>query len=1275
MSESVLLQHCLLRRGYFAQASPPAVFDLTNRNISEVLPDAFRASGPHQRVLSLSLRGNRLTKLPEGLFRDLLDQELDMGIVDMSYNELTALSPNIFQSGSSRVVRIQELHLEANALSSLPAGVFRGLYVYQLHLEDNNLTQLHAESFRGDDEEMEEAALSLHRDRLKRMLKQTRERIANQQTEFEAMERGRRGRGFGGEDFALGGMDEGDWSGGAGRKATRSAPPVKRIGAVMTPGKASPLALMDQGGSSGHGASGLVKSLHKKRDANSQLLAQAVQQAGERRDRKSHKSRSRGLLRALSKAVGKKRSSRNKKSKTTRKRGSGVKPDPDGSDYPDEGSESSSYRQSDSEVSCEPPLRKKAARRPGSVMEMLARHAQDQLDRGSLAEDGLRREDALTGGVKIGAYFALLIRPYFPSGSPFLRELYALAQAIDLLRAGLLPECADALAARFVAVHTALSEGNWTTASYLEMYPLEPVANDVGGAASSSNRTQESRVRSQHIEVMVQPRRQRTEELAMARDEKAITRTRARTKAGEKTKTVGKPRERTLGKQQGRCDQGEMRELDPRLPLEGQEVRRADPLHPPMNSNKLECLMAAASQCSSMRQVGRALLWLLVRARELGSEGKGSELLWTTVMSRAPKVAMHRGRGSSSRPIFPLPVGQASTMLDYAKKLTFQDFCNRAGGATEDAEAWQAVTIAALNGVAGHSRALLETAPDKMQSMATASIQASVNRALGDRATLDRSPADAEKELSGRFLSYTGEEVPKMQVISLKHALPALPPSSHSGSIDALDLLSPGSKEFLLRPEDSLLDDVPWDTPLKAKVHIKKGEELELALKLVERKICVWTPREDILRINNQLVLNGMFAVGKGRFQDDGGETQRLIMNLVPTNRVCRHAQGATADLPGITQYLSLVLDGSDKVMFYQSDMSAAFYLFRIPHAWTRVMSFNISFRGDEIGLGSTGYYHLSCAVIPMGWESSVSIMQEIADRLTVLGSLPDTHKIRRTAPLPPWLVESLTVARSQEKAWYHVYLDNFCAMHRGVDDQDEWSGAEMHRPLENAWVRSGILSSAKKRVVGEPKVQELGALIDDGRKTIGGSALRILKLIQSTLVVISKPRLRQKWVQVLVGRWVHLFSFRRPAMVVLDEVWKFHSASRGDLVNFAKVRAELFGCCLLAMLLQADLSAKVSEVTTASDASLSGGAVGVARSLSEAGRQFVQADLQPVQGGRKVLVLVVSLFNGIGCTFRCYDLCGIQPMVGVSFEFPKKLTGCVRDGGRGYSSMERFKI
>eukprot|EP00438_Fugacium_kawagutii_P007786 Skav218545 [mRNA] locus=scaffold3191:195997:201855:+ [translate_table: standard] len=667
----------------------------------------------------------------------------------------------------------------------------------------------------------------------------------------------------------------------------------------------------------------------------------------------------------------------------------------------------------------------------------------------------------------------------------------------------------------------------------------------------------------------------------------------------------------------------------------------------------ISMLWAAANRCASLPEVGAALLWMMVRGKSL--TGADDLLLNTLVMKPMSNVAMHRGWGCTPKPLFPLPVGGLKSLLEVARESEFNSFCQWAVEANQGEEVWLALSICATNGVAGKSRALLMSQPTTLQARAIASLRSSVKRALGESAELQRLPKEAEKELSTRFLSYTGEEVPKMQVITLKQIEPALPPSTHSGSIDALDLLCDGSRRFLLNPAESLLENVPSTTRLKSKVHIKKGDELALAKLLVDRRICVWVPRDDLLRVNNQLVLKGLFAVGKNSFLDSGEEIQRLIMNLVPTNGVFRHAQGATPDLPGITQYLSLMLNQSDQVVFYQSDMSAAFYLFRIPPCWNRMMGFNLSFPGTVLGFGNSTMYHLACAVIPMGWGSSVSIMQEIADRLTILGRLPSSHQVRRTAPLPLWLVETVDEALALGKAWFHVYLDNFCAMQRQVEGHDSGEGLMFHNNIEQVWSQVGILSSQKKKVVGEASVQELGALVDGQRKMIGGSNLRILKLIQSTLVVLSKPKLNVKWVQVLVGRWVHLFSFRRPLMVVLDEVWKLQSMNSKVRANVGKVRAELFGCCLLGTLLHTDLAATLSPVTTASDASSVGGAVGMSKELSQSGKEFVAANLACSEGVRKVPILVLSLFNGIGCCFRCYDLCGVQPQVGISYEISKE--------------------
>ena len=307
------------------------------------------------------------------------------------------------------------------------------------------------------------------------------------------------------------------------------------------------------------------------------------------------------------------------------------------------------------------------------------------------------------------------------------------------------------------------------------------------------------------------------------------------------------------------------------------------------------------------------------------------------------------------------------------------------------------------------------------------------------------------------------------------------------------------------------------------------------------------------------------------------------------------------------------------------------------------------------LGFKDDGEYHLGCAVIPMGWSSAVSIMQEIADRLTVISRLPLSHQVRKSVPLPPWLVQTLRESEVKERAWYHVYLDNFCAMEKIEKSKGSNQGREFHLKLEEGWQKVGVLSSAKKRVADAGEVEELGALISGDKGYMGASEMRLLKLIQLTLVVLCAGKLKKKWVQVVAGRWVHVMSFRRPGMMFLNEVWKWIAEPRTSFGLERKVRSELFGCCCGCLLLHTDLRSKISKITTASDASSSGGAVGVARNLSEEGQEFSRMDRAMAGKEVRAPILVLSLFNGIGCCFRCYDLCGVAPLHLVSYEICKE--------------------
>ena len=659
--------------------------------------------------------------------------------------------------------------------------------------------------------------------------------------------------------------------------------------------------------------------------------------------------------------------------------------------------------------------------------------------------------------------------------------------------------------------------------------------------------------------------------------------------------------------------------------------------------------------CSSLALTGGALAWLVFsRPRLEEMDGITDALRWVVGGNEGCRFAMHRGRGLRHRSLIPFPLGSFTYVYEVARGCTMEAFTERCRDQSFAIGAWTALCLVAVNGIAGHGRRWISKEPTVGQKRATTAMEASVKRMLLNDVEIARTYSEVEKEMSSRFLSYTGEEVPKMQTLSVSQVLPALPPESHGGSIDARDFVSPSTKFFLENPNHSLLGEKVDDLRLlQAKVHIQKGDELELCKLLVSRNICGWIPESEVLTVQGRKVLNGLFGVGKGKFLDASNEKEvvRVIMNLKPTNRVMRHAEGSVSGLPSITQYLSLVLEGNENAVLFQSDMSSAFYLFRIPPQWMPYLCFGISFSRDILGIGKgREKLYLACNVIPMGWASAVSVMQEIADRLAALAKLPEESKVRRLSPLPVWMVQVLGLVRDQDRAWYHVYLDNFCAMSKRTSGDSE-EGFLFHKSLEDAWDASGVLSSSSKRVSGAAVGQELGGYFDGSQGLLGPSGERLVRLIQCSLMVIGNPRLRKKWVQVVAGRWVHVMSFRRPGMIMLDKTWRFISSGSSGRDIELDVRGEIFQCCITCLMLHTNLRATISETTTASDASSTGGAVGASKVLSLSGSEFSKMDAEFSSMVVKAPILVISLFNGVGCAFRCYDLIGVQPLVGFSYE------------------------
>ena len=642
---------------------------------------------------------------------------------------------------------------------------------------------------------------------------------------------------------------------------------------------------------------------------------------------------------------------------------------------------------------------------------------------------------------------------------------------------------------------------------------------------------------------------------------------------------------------------------------------------------------SAVERATSLELVGCLMAWFAIQAAVAG-ESVNSRKFFFSMFERIcePHGPQGRARGA----VFPIRAGRLEVLRSVLLASSLEDVSSEGFVKTWAEDAWVFCVFTALNALVLYSQPLPSGAWSAAEERAVQSVRGSVQRFLNLKGEACWTSAKIAADLKEKRVSYTGEEIEKVHPLMLEQVVPALPPVQHGGSVKLVDLVSPGTRELLENPE-RLLKDVTLETlpKLQGKVHCGDPDVLPLAKELVAGNICCWIDWDAVHEVDGEKVVSGLFGVAKSACLPDGRPILRVIMNLVPCNSILYTIQGRVKGLPSITSWLSLTTDGSEEVAFWQSDMCSAFYLFALPSKWNKYLSFNVKVGGASIGKDPLRHYALACQVLPMGWSSFLS----------------EEAQVERGSPIPRFLVECLKEGEDKLMPWWHVYLDNCCVGQRVRKGRPPTEGDVLHRRAEMAWERTGILSSEKKRVAHAERVEELGALVDGGGQSISISGNRFLKLIVGTWHVVGQNRLEVKTLQILAGRWIHALQFRRAAMCQLEKIWELIGKKvYGPQLPF-QVRRELIGLCWLAPLLQTFLGSRVSAVMTASDASERGGAVGIGRTLTSEGRDFVRASAPGLQAHEKVRVLVVSLFNGIGGAFRVYDILGLQPYGGIAFD------------------------
>ena len=677
-----------------------------------------------------------------------------------------------------------------------------------------------------------------------------------------------------------------------------------------------------------------------------------------------------------------------------------------------------------------------------------------------------------------------------------------------------------------------------------------------------------------------------------------------------------------------------------RSPLEESERPSADYLYSGFT------LQRCARSCTDLRRAGCILAWLLVHAEEL-RDFTGNSRVFEMVYD--PGIWRRVGR---NRLALPLGEGKLWRVRKKLEVLSLDEALREEVTVQWGRDSWLLAVVVAVNSMYGCGNPLKRGDWTKAELRAIKAIGSAVDRLLSHgTVSKDFNPME-EQDLRKKRVNYQGEEVGVCHRLSREQVLPSLPPHDHGGCISSTDFVCEQTREWLLNPGRNIVDDVGQDIPkLQGKVHVLDDELIPISDELISRGVCSWIPLDSVVEFRGQKVLNGLFGVEKVGRTINGQPVLRLIMNLIPSNSIMHQYVGVVKNLPSITSWMGLVVDEGEEIRIWQSDMCNAFYLFRLPEIWRSFLAFNVR-REFPVNGGKTETRVLACNVLPMGWASSVSIMQEISEQILKHKSLPVESQLVRNRALPKWLTGVFGESESSGKAWWHVYLDNFAAGEIGMSDSNWDNGSALHELAEECWADSGVLSSEKKRKRVERHAEELGAFIDGEQRTIGGSPTRLIGLMQSTLLVLSMGSLSKKLVQVLAGRWVHVMQFRRPAMCVLDAVWDFTGGKTTNLKSIiGKVRREFFGCLSLVPLLHTFLGSSVSKIITASDASTKGGAVGISDTLTPVGMDYVTSSIHLDPQTADTPILVISLFNGIGGAFRVYDILGIRPRGLISFD------------------------
>ena len=374
-----------------------------------------------------------------------------------------------------------------------------------------------------------------------------------------------------------------------------------------------------------------------------------------------------------------------------------------------------------------------------------------------------------------------------------------------------------------------------------------------------------------------------------------------------------------------------------------------------------------------------------------------------------------------------------------------------------------------------------------------------------------------------------------------------------------------------------------WPKMRKAQVHSSKDELLMLGSKW-DALGALTIFREDEIEDLHECV--GLFCIPKD------ADFDRLILNPVVVNSRMSSLNDYTKLLGHGAQLCSLHIPSGHVARYSADDLAEFYYTVTVGRERAKRNIIGLPFAAHELRHMQSfnpsrhfGTCYLALACLAMGDSLAVELAQASHMEVlrTVAGCMLRSETVAFRRPFPRGdFCEFLCIDD-------HIAVQ--CLSRAAARASQPLRDTAVFRQAEAAYQQVNLVPHPVKKQRHQTRGTLLGAYFDGELGMVSAPLDRTLVLMLCTCEIARRGACTPQLLQTLLGSWIHVLMFRRPALCVLNAV--FADAARMPATQIMRLsrnsRNELLCVSVLGPLLQTDLRASWCPKVFMMDASPSG--------------------------------------------------------------------------------------